>query len=52
MVRQGDQKGACLLSNLIRLGNRGIPAPNHQRVRRLIDFLVQEILPGGGSVEP
>jgi exodeoxyribonuclease V alpha subunit len=31
MVRQGDQKGACLLSNVIRLGNCGIPAPNQQR---------------------
>ena len=30
MVRQGDQEGACLLSNVIRLGNRGIPAPNHR----------------------
>jgi hypothetical protein len=28
MVRQGDQQGARLLSDIIRPGNRGIHAPN------------------------
>jgi hypothetical protein len=33
MVRQSDQEGTRLLSNVIGPGNRGIHAPNQQVVR-------------------
>jgi hypothetical protein len=34
MVRQSDQEGTRLLSNVIGPGNRGIHAPNHRHVTK------------------
>jgi hypothetical protein len=36
MVRKGNQKAARLLSNVIRLGNRRIRAPNHLEAQKMI----------------